>query len=67
MKKYLLGQLSQVSAWIGIILIFAAFLLPREYIVFLGLALILTHDEALKGWVAKQAPGITKWFEDITK
>lgn len=67
MKKYLLAQLAQVSAWIGIVIIVAAFIAPREYIAILGIALILTDDEALKGWVNKHAPGIAKWFEDLTK
>ncbi len=67
MKKYLLTQLTQVSAWIGVFIIIGAFLAPREYIAIFGLLLILTDDEALKGWVAKHAPGMVKWFEDLTK
>jgi hypothetical protein len=66
MKKYLLAQLTQVSAWIGLIIIIAAFIAPREWIAVGGLALILTDDEALKGWVAKHAPWIAKKFEDWT-
>ncbi len=67
MKKYLIAQLSQVSAWIGVLVVIGAFIAPREYIAIFGIALILTHDEALKNWVARNAPGITKWFEDLTK
>ncbi len=67
MIKYFLAQLAQVSAWIGLFVIIGAFVLPREYIAIGGVLLILTDDEALKGWVSKRAPGITKWFEDLTK
>jgi hypothetical protein len=64
MKKYLLAQLFQVSAWIGLALIISAFVAPRWVILTLGVLLILTDDEKLKGWVAKHAPGINAWLEE---
>lgn len=67
MKKYLLTQLTQVSAWIGLTLILVAFIAPREYIALLGIALILTDDEALKTWVAKRSPWLAAKIEEITK
>lgn len=54
-KKYLLNQLTDVSAWIGLAVIVAALLLPRSFIVFLGILLILTNDEHLKSLVTKLA------------
>jgi hypothetical protein len=57
MKKYLLTQLSQVSAWIGLLIILSAF----------GGLLILTDDEALKGWVSRNAPWLTNKIEEWTK
>ena len=63
MKKYILNLLTQISAWIGIAIIIAAFFAPREYIVFLGIALIFTHDESLKNWIAKQSPRIKNFLE----
>lgn len=67
MKKWFLLQLTEVSAWIGFIIIVAAFMAPREYIAILGAILIATDDEALKAWLAKRSPALTKWFEDLAK
>lgn len=62
MLKYLLGQLTQMTSWIGIVLIICALIAPRWAIIVLGVILFITHDEALKGWVTKNAPGITDWI-----
>lgn len=67
MKKYLLAQLLQVSAWVGVIIFIMAFIAPREYIAIAGIALILTDDKWLQEWVAKHAPGIQKWIDEATK
>lgn len=67
MKKYILAQLTQVSAWIGLLIIIAAFIAPRGYIVIFGVALILTDDEALKTWVAKRSPWLAAKIEEWTK
>lgn len=67
MRKYLLSQLLQVSAWIGFGLILCAFVAPRWFIILLGALLILTDDEKLKGWVAKNAPGLSAWIDEKTK
>lgn len=67
MKKYLLAQLLQVSAWTGFAVIIAAFIAPRWFIILLGILLIFTDDEWLKSWVAKNAPGIAKWIDEQTK
>lgn len=69
MQKYILGQLSQVSFWIGVVLVLIAFTAPRVYIVILGIALMLTDDAALKGWLAKRSPWlaakIQEWMNDV--
>jgi hypothetical protein len=67
MKKYLLAQLSQVSAWIGLLIILSAFFASRSTIVVFGVLLILTDDEALKGWVSRRAPWLTARIEEWTK
>lgn len=64
MWKYLLGQLLQVSAWIGISLIICAFVAPRWFIILMGFLLILTDDAWLSSWVKKNAPGVAKWLEE---
>jgi len=67
MKKYLISQLTQISAWIGLLLVVSAFLVPRSWILVFGILLIITDDEALKGWVAKRAPWLTKKIEEISE
>ncbi len=63
--KYILNQLSQVSSWIGIILIAISFIAPRWAIAVFGVLLFVSNDEELKAWVAKRAPGLTKWLSDL--
>ena len=67
MKKYLLAQLTQVSAWIGLLIILSAFFASRTTIVIFGALLILTDDEALKGWVSRRAPWLTSKIDEWTK
>lgn len=67
MKKYILAQLSQVSAWIGLLVILSAFFASRTTIALFGLILILTDDEALKGWVARNAPWLTRKINQWTE
>ena len=67
MKAYFLAQLSQVSAWIGLLIILSAFIASRTTIVVFGLLLILTDDEALKAWVARRAPWLVAKIEEWTK
>ena len=67
MKKWFLLQLTEVTAWIGFILILSAFFAPREYIAILGVVLIATDDEALKAWLAKRSPKLQAWFQELSK
>lgn len=60
MKKWLLTQLSQASTWIGLAVIVASIIAPREYIMYLGVALMVIKDEAIKQWVTKIAPDLSK-------
>lgn len=65
MLKYFLSQLTQMCTWFGIFVIIAALFLPRMDIVILGGVMIFLHDEAIKNFIAKRAPGLTKWIQDI--
>ncbi len=65
MKKYLISQLTQVSAWIGVCVILAAFFAPRSVIVVLGVLLILTDDEWLRAFVTKSAPKVEKKINEF--
>ncbi|MHC5536865.1 hypothetical protein ACYOEI_01165 [Singulisphaera rosea] len=67
MKKYFLAQLSQVSAWIGFFFILSAFFASRPTILVFGGLLILTDDEALKGWVSRKAPWLVSKIEEWTQ
>lgn len=63
--KYLIRKLTEISAWLGFFTILAAFFLPRDYIALLGVIFILIPDELIKNWITKEAPAITKFFQDL--
>jgi hypothetical protein len=65
MKKWLLNQLSQASTWIGLGIVLSAFLLPREYIVFLGILLMFIKDDAIKSWIVSVAPNLSKVISEF--
>lgn len=65
MLKYLLNQLTQMSAWFGFAVILAAFFATRGEIVFLGIIMVLMHDAFIKDRIASWAPGLSKWIEEV--
>lgn len=65
MLKYFLSQLTQMCTWFGVCVIIAALFLPRVDIAILGGIMIFLHDDAIKGFIAKRAPGLSKWIQDI--
>lgn len=67
MKKWILLQLTEVSAWVGFIIIIATFIAPREYIAILGALLIIVDDDILKNWVAKISPKLAAKIEELSK
>lgn len=67
MKKYLLNQLTQISSWVGVLLMVTFFWLPREYFLFIGLILFFANDEWLRGWILRQSPFLKKFFDELEK
>lgn len=65
MKKYIVNQLTQISSWIGLLLILTFFWMPREYLAFIGVALFLTHDEWLKNWIVSWSPWVKNILDGI--
>lgn len=65
MKKYILNQLTQISSWIGLILIFAALLAPRDWIAILGIVMFFSNDTWLKNIIVRQAPWIKEILDEI--
>lgn len=65
MKKYLIKQLTEITAWIGFIVILMAIFSPREYIAIAGLLLIATDDEAVKNWIARNAPWLSNKIDKL--
>lgn len=47
-RTWLLMKLTQLSAWMGLIVIFGAMILPRTFLVFIGLVLLLNDDTWLQ-------------------
>lgn len=67
MKKWLIAQLTQLSAWIGFSMIVGAILhLPYWVFFSSGLALVLTNDTQLQALCAKIAPGLAKRIDEIS-
>lgn len=62
--KYLLNQLTQISAWFGVCVIIAALFATRGELVILGAVMLLMHDSFIKDIIAKWAPGLSKWIEE---
>lgn len=58
MKKYIIKQLTQSSAWIGAGVIIAALILPRSFIMMLGVALIIIPDDVLRKKFAQWSPAV---------
>lgn len=57
-KSFIINKLTQLSAWLGVITIFGAFVFPRSWIVLLGVIMILTDDMKLQKFFAKWSPKI---------
>jgi hypothetical protein len=62
-KKYIINQLTDLSAWIGVAIIISALFLSNVVTIFLGLFLIFTSDAALKEKIAAWSPKIKSILE----
>lgn len=65
MLKYLLSQLTQMSFWFGILVVVLALIAPTRDLVILGFIMIFMHDDAIKAFIAKHAPGLTAWIQKV--
>lgn len=65
MLKYFLSQLTQMCTWFGILVIVFALFASRGQIVLLGTVMIFLHDDIIKDFIAKRAPGLTKWIQEV--
>lgn len=65
MKNYIIKQLTQTSAWIGLILVIGAVVMPRSWILFMGLILIITDDKNMAAFFARLSPSMKKWIDDL--
>lgn len=65
MRKYLINQLTQITAWIGAFIVLAEIIrLPDYMTMFFGMLLILVDDEIVKGWCEKMRPSIEAKLKD---
>jgi hypothetical protein len=48
MRTFILTKLTQVSAWMGLLVVVGAFFFPRTFLVFVGLVLLLNDDTWLQ-------------------
>ncbi len=61
--KYLINQLTQMSAWLGVCVILAAIFATRGEIIILGIVMVLLHDSFIKDRINAWAPGLSKWIQ----
>ncbi len=59
MKKFIISNLVEPTAWAGLVLCVCAFVMPRWFLFLLGVLIIAMDENAAKAWCAKRAPGIT--------
>lgn len=62
MRNYILNKLTQVSAWMGIIIFLGAFMLPKTIIAFIGILLILNDDAKLQSLSRDLKAQVEKWW-----
>lgn len=62
-KKYIINQLTDLSAWIGVAIIASVVFLPDSITVGLGLFLIFSSDSYLKELITKHSPKIKEILE----
>lgn len=66
MKKYLINQLTQITAWVGLFLIIYYLLpLPSWLLLVGGITLIAVDDDIVKRGMAKVSPSLEKWLNDV--
>lgn len=58
LKKYIISQLTDLSAWIGAIIILSVCFLPDSVTICLGVFLILSSDKWLRERIAEWSPKI---------
>lgn len=58
--NYIINQLTQMSAWIGVGVILSAMFLPRSFIICFGIALIIIPDNKLQKKFAEWSPKVAK-------
>lgn len=67
MKKWLINQLTEPTAWAGATLIVSILFFPDWFSIMLCVILILMDEAAMKAWCARQAPGIAAKIEEWTR
>ena len=58
--KYIISQLTQITAWIGLFIILSVFFAPNWLTIAFGALLIGLDDKIVQDWCAKAAPSLTK-------
>lgn len=63
LKKYILSQLTSLSAWAGSAVVVSSFILPDSVTIILGIVLVITPDEKLNQWIRGWSPTVRKILE----
>lgn len=64
MRKFIIGQLTMMSTWFGLLIILVALLLPRDYIIIVGVVMLLTDDTHLKKFFDGMRAILESWWTE---
>lgn len=72
-RAWLLSKFTQLSAWVGLIIIIGTFIFPRQILVFFGVLLMLNDDQwwkvrftKLHGWISRKVQELDNDEKDDT-
>jgi len=67
MKKYILNRLTQISTWVGFILILGVLFLSRGSLLVFACLLVALDDKWIQSMVNRWAPALAKKIEEWSK
>lgn len=61
-RNFVITQLTQASTWFGLIIVLGAIFLPSNWVVVLGLMIMITNDTKLYAFFAGMRKEVEIWW-----
>lgn len=61
-RDFVITQLTQASTWFGLIIVLGAIFLPSNWVVVLGLMIMITNDTKLYAFFAGMRKEVETWW-----